>query len=50
MYVPIKAVAVFDNKKINGLVRFTESNDLQKVIIDINIYYLCFLPYLQCCF
>jgi Cu-Zn family superoxide dismutase len=37
MYVPIKAVAVFDNKKINGLVRFTESNDLQKVIIDINI-------------
>jgi Cu-Zn family superoxide dismutase len=37
MSVPIKAVAVFDNKKINGVVRFTESNDLQKVIIDIHI-------------
>jgi Cu-Zn family superoxide dismutase len=34
---PISAIAVFDNKKIKGVVRFTEDPKTDTVIIDIDI-------------
>ena len=35
--IPIKAIAVFDTKKIKGIVRFTEDVKHECVIIDIHI-------------
>jgi len=34
---PIQAIAVFDGKKINGTVRFTEDLHKNTIIIDIDI-------------
>jgi Cu-Zn family superoxide dismutase len=37
MSKPISAIAVFDNKKIKGVVRFTEDLKTNSIIIDIDI-------------
>jgi alanine dehydrogenase len=37
MSIPISAIAVFDSKKIKGVVRFTEDFKTDSVIIDVCI-------------